>query len=171
MWQAVFSFHFLLVADRLRSVRLGSVATAAGGSDGAAAARLASRSATAAHFASRSAARLAGGATGTETSEQAGLAKRPEADNLVGIFAALSGRSKDEVLSEFGGAQFSAFKSALVDLAVEKLGPIGAEMKRLVADSAYVDSILADGSERARAIASETMKGVREIVGFVSGRS
>jgi len=104
-------------------------------------------------------------------SEEAGLAKRPEADNLVGIFAALSGQSKADVLAEFGGGQFSAFKQALVDLSVEKLGPIGAEMKRLVADPAYVDSILEDGSDRARAIAAETMKAVREIVGFVSSRA
>ena len=70
-------------------------------------------------------------------------------------------------LREFGGAQFSAFKASLVDLAVAKLGPIGGEMKRLVADSAYIDSVLADGSERARVIAAETMKSVKDIVGFV----
>ena len=100
-------------------------------------------------------------------SEEAGLKDRPEADNLVGIYAALSGRAKDDILRQFGGGQFSAFKSALVDLSVEKLGPIGAEMKRLVADASYVDAILADGSARARALAAETMRGVKEIVGFV----
>src|SRR5215468_2163064 len=68
-------------------------------------------------------------------SEEKGLEKRPEADNLVGIFAALANASKATVLSQFGGGQFSTFKSALVDLAVAKLGPIGAEMKRLVADA------------------------------------
>jgi tryptophanyl-tRNA synthetase len=83
-------------------------------------------------------------------SEEAGLKDRPEADNLVGIFAALSDQSKADVLRDFGGGQFSAFKSALVDLSVTKLGPIGAEMKRLVHDHAYIDSVLADGSERAR---------------------
>lgn len=95
------------------------------------------------------------------------LEQRPEADNLVGIYAALNGATKSDVLKEFGGAQFSTFKNALVDLAVAKLGPIGAEMKKLVADSAYIDSILADGSVRARAIASETMNAVKDIVGFV----
>jgi tryptophanyl-tRNA synthetase len=95
------------------------------------------------------------------------LAQRPEADNLIGIFAALKGVGKAEVLKEFGGAQFSAFKAALVDLAVEKLGPIGAEMKRIVDDKTYIDSILADGSARAQAMAAETMKAVKDIVGFV----
>jgi tryptophanyl-tRNA synthetase len=99
--------------------------------------------------------------------EIAGLEKRPEADNLVGIYAALADVGKVDVLNEFGGAQFSAFKAALVDLAVAKLGPIGAEMKRLVADTAYIDSVLADGAVRAQVIAAETMKAVKDIVGFV----
>ena len=58
------------------------------------------------------------------------------------------------VLGEFGGAQFSGFKASLVDLAVDKLSPIASEMKRLSADHAYVDSVLASGSDRARAIAA-----------------
>jgi tryptophanyl-tRNA synthetase len=100
-------------------------------------------------------------------SEEKGLEPRPEADNLVGIFAALKGTSKADVLREFGGAQFSTFKSALVDLSVEKLGPIGSEMKRLVADTAYIDSVLADGSERASRIARKNMDAVKDILGFV----
>jgi tryptophanyl-tRNA synthetase len=100
-------------------------------------------------------------------SEQKGLETRPEADNLVGIYAALSGVGKDQVLYEFGGAQFSTFKAALVDLSVAKLGPIGAEMKKLVQDPVYIDEILADGSQRAQAIAADTMKAVKDIVGFV----
>ncbi|HEV2631001.1 MAG TPA: tryptophan--tRNA ligase [Pseudolabrys sp.] len=100
-------------------------------------------------------------------SEEKGLETRPEADNLVGIYAALNNTSKATVLGEFGGAQFSTFKSALVDLSVAKLGPIGAEMKKLVKDPVYIDGILADGSERANAIAAETMKAVKDIVGFV----
>ena len=100
-------------------------------------------------------------------SEEKGLEPRPEADNLVGIYAALQGVSKAQVLSEFGGGQFSTFKGALVDLAVAKLGPIGAEMKKLVQDPVYIDSILAEGSQRAQAIAAETMKAVKDIVGFV----
>jgi tryptophanyl-tRNA synthetase len=100
-------------------------------------------------------------------SEEKGLEPRPEADNLVGIYAALAGVPKAQVLAEFGGAQFSSFKSALVDLAVEKLGPLGAEMKRLVQDPVYIDSVLADGAARAQMIAAETMKAVKDIVGFV----
>jgi tryptophanyl-tRNA synthetase len=103
--------------------------------------------------------------------EEKGLEPRPEADNLVGIYAALKDTTKAEVLREFGGAQFSAFKASLVDLAVARLGPIGAEMKRLVADPGYIDSVLADGSDRARAIAGETMDAVKDIVGFVRRRS
>ena len=100
-------------------------------------------------------------------SEEKGLEARPEADNLVGIYAALSNVAKADVLAEFGGAQFSTFKSALVDLSVAKLGPIGGEMKRLVADHSYIDHVLADGSERAGALARHTMNSVKDIVGFI----
>src|SRR6202790_4065357 len=89
-----------------------------------------------------------------------GLESRPEADNLVGIYAALADSPKGAGLAQFGGGQFSTFKEALVDLAVAKLGPIGAEMKRLVADTAYIDSVLADGATRAQQLAAETMKSV-----------
>jgi tryptophanyl-tRNA synthetase len=95
------------------------------------------------------------------------LDARPEADNLVGIYAGLAGIGKAEVLGQFGGAQFSAFKAALVDLSVEKLSPIAAEMKRLTQDPVHIDQVLADGAGRARAIADETMKAVKDIVGFV----
>ncbi|MBN8973712.1 MAG: tryptophan--tRNA ligase [Rhizobiales bacterium] len=100
-------------------------------------------------------------------SEEKGLESRPEADNLVGIFAALSGKPKADVLREFGGAQFSGFKSNLVDLAVAKLSPITTEMKRLSQDHAYVDSVLIDGGERANVIAEQTIKDVKDIVGFI----
>ena len=92
---------------------------------------------------------------------------RAEADNLVGIYAALADKPKSEILSEFGGAQFSGFKSSLVDLAVAKLSPIASEMKRLVADPGHVDKILIDGADRARVIADETMRATRDIVGFI----
>jgi tryptophanyl-tRNA synthetase len=71
------------------------------------------------------------------------------------------------VLAEFGGGQFSTFKTALADLAVAKLSPITAEMKRIVADTAYIDSMLADGSARAQKIATETMRLVKDIVGLI----
>lgn len=100
-------------------------------------------------------------------SEEEGLKGRPEAENLVGIFSALSGRTRTEILSEYGNANFSTFKASLVDHAVARLGPIGAEMKRLVNDPAHIDAILASGSEKAEAIASETIRSVKDIMGFV----
>jgi tryptophanyl-tRNA synthetase len=102
-------------------------------------------------------------------SEEKGLEKRPEAENLVGIYAALADSTPAAVLKEFGGAQFSRFKEALTELAVAKLGPIGAEMKRLMAAPAHIDAVLKDGSARARAIAAATLRDVRDIVGFVQG--
>lgn len=100
-------------------------------------------------------------------SETLGLVGRPEADNLVGIYAGLSESTKETVLGQFGGSTFSIFKAALVDLAVQKLGPIGAEMKKLQSDHAYIDGVLRDGSARARVIAQANMNQVKDIVGFV----
>jgi len=100
-------------------------------------------------------------------SEVEGLKGRPEAENLVTLYAALAEKSKAEVLVEFGGRQFSDFKPALAELAVHKLSPIAAEMRRISADQAYVDAVLRDGGERAGAIAERTMKAVRQIIGLV----
>jgi tryptophanyl-tRNA synthetase len=100
-------------------------------------------------------------------SEPDGLKSRPEADNLVGIFGALAAASKADVLRQFGGSQFSAFKPALAELAVEKLSPIAAEMRRLLAAPDYIDRVLVDGADRARAIADKTIAGVKDIVGFI----
>ena len=99
--------------------------------------------------------------------EAAGLKERPEADNLVGIYAALAGSSVDEVLAEFGGAGFGAFKPALADLAVESLAPITAEMRRLQAGPAFIEEIMKNGAERAEAIAAPILKEVKDIVGFL----
>ena len=96
-----------------------------------------------------------------------GLKERREADNLVGIFAALSGTTREAVLSEYGGKEFSTFKPALAELAVEKLSPINSEMKRWLDDPAAVDNVLADGAGRAREIAKQTMSEVRQIFGFL----
>ena len=71
------------------------------------------------------------------------------------------------MLKEFGGGQFSTFKTALADLSVAKLLPIAVEMKRLVQDAAYIDSVLAGGAARAEVIAAETMNAVKDIVGLV----
>ncbi len=100
-------------------------------------------------------------------SEEKGLEGRPEAENLVGIYAGLNGQTKAQVLAQFGGGQFSGFKAALVDLAVAKLAPIAGEMRRLLADVSHIDGILGAGAERAEAIAAPIMRDVKDIVGFV----
>lgn len=100
-------------------------------------------------------------------SEAKGLEGRPEAANLVGIFAALSDRSADDVLSEFGGKGFGQFKPALAELAVDVLSPITGEMRRLLADPAEIDRTLADGAARARDIADPILKKTKDIVGFL----
>ena len=101
-------------------------------------------------------------------SELAGLAERPEARNLVGIFAGLSGRSQEDVLSEFAGQGFGAFKPALAELATDVIAPISTEMRRLLDDVAEIDNQLAKGAQRAQAIAEPILDEVKEIVGFVS---
>jgi tryptophanyl-tRNA synthetase len=100
-------------------------------------------------------------------SEEEGLKHRPEVDNLVGIFAALEDTSKAEVLRKYGGQRFPHFKSEFADLAVAKLSPIAAEMKKLLADPAAIDAVLADGAGRAQKLARATMNAVKDVVGFV----
>jgi tryptophanyl-tRNA synthetase len=99
--------------------------------------------------------------------EPEGLKDRPEARNLVNIYAALSDRSVDWALAEVGGHQFSQFKPMLADLAVAKLAPISAEMARLMQDQAEIDRILARGAERARGIAAPILRKTYEITGMV----
>ena len=99
--------------------------------------------------------------------EPEGLEARPEAANLVGIYAGLTGTDAAGVLREHGGSQFSAFKPALAELAVERVAPIGAEMRRLQDDPGHIDAVLRDGAERARTIAAPILAEVRDIVGFV----
>jgi len=100
-------------------------------------------------------------------SEAEGLKDRPEARNLVNIYAALSDQTIDQVLAEVGGQQFGTFKPALAELAVSKLGPITAEMQRLMADETEIDRILARGAEQAREITAPILKRTYEIVGMV----
>ena len=96
-----------------------------------------------------------------------GLAARPEADNLVGIYAALSGVTKAQVLATYGGQGFGQnFKPALAELMVEKVAPIGVEMRRLMGDPAEIDRILAAGAEKARAIADPIVKDTKRLVGL-----
>jgi tryptophanyl-tRNA synthetase len=98
-----------------------------------------------------------------------GLEERPEARNLVTVYAALAGQRREDVLAEWGGRGFGAFKPALAELAVERLSPITAEMRRLMADPTEIDRVLADGAERARAVADPTVDEVKRIVGFWRG--
>lgn len=95
-----------------------------------------------------------------------GLEGRPEAANLVTIYAALAERSRADILHEFGGQPFSAFKPALSDLAVAKLSPITTRMNELLSDPAEIDRILAGGADKARAIATPTLQEVMDIMGF-----
>ena len=93
-------------------------------------------------------------------------AGRPEASNLLTIYAALAGRQRAEIETEFAGTSFADFKTRLAELAVERLAPIAAEMRRLLADPAHLDAVLKDGAERAAAIAGPIIREVHELVGF-----
>ena len=95
------------------------------------------------------------------------LAGRPEAENLLNIYAALSDHDRDAVIIQFAGQNFSTFKTALADLTVAKLGPITAEMRRLLADPAEIDRILKNGADKARALAAPIMDEVKKRVGFI----
>jgi tryptophanyl-tRNA synthetase len=94
---------------------------------------------------------------------------RPEAFNLLGIYAALSDAGIDSVINRFAGSSFSSFKDALTELAVETLRPINAEMARLNANPDEIDAFLSNGAERARAAAAPVLAEVRETVGFLRG--
>jgi len=100
-------------------------------------------------------------------SEKGPLDDRPEARNLVNIFAALADMSVDQVLADHGGKPFSEFKPALADLAVDRLAPISTEMSRLMEDVSEIDRILEGGADRARAIAAPILKNTYRIMGMV----
>jgi tryptophanyl-tRNA synthetase len=99
-----------------------------------------------------------------------GLKDRPEARNLVNIYAALAGHTAEQVITDFAGAQFGTFKPALADLAVAKLEPITLEMNRLMQDQGEIDRILGAGADRADAIARPIVDQVYDIVGMVRSR-
>jgi tryptophanyl-tRNA synthetase len=101
-------------------------------------------------------------------SEPIGLERRPEARNLVGIYAALAGTDPAGVLHEHGGKGFGVFKEALAGLVVDKLAPIARETDRLLADPAEIDAVLRAGAERARAIADPIVAEAERLVGFLS---
>jgi tryptophanyl-tRNA synthetase len=99
-----------------------------------------------------------------------GLKDRPEARNLVNIYAALASMTPDAVITEYAGAQFGRFKPALADLAVAKLSPITTEMSRLMADPAEIDRILGEGATRADALARPVVDRVYDIIGMIRSR-
>ncbi|MEY4706712.1 MAG: tryptophan--tRNA ligase [Pseudomonadota bacterium] len=96
------------------------------------------------------------------------LNERPEAENLLNIYAALAEQDRDAVIAQFAGQQFSGFKTALADLTVSKLEPINKEMRRLLGDPGEIDNILKSGARRARAIATPIMDEVKKRVGFIA---
>ena len=106
-----------------------------------------------------------------KTDSEPGLAfdpeRRPEAANLLSIYAALAGEPVERVVAEHTGMGFAAFKGKLADLATATLGPIAERMRELQADPGYIDGVLADGAERARAIADANLAEVRRIMGLL----
>ncbi len=98
------------------------------------------------------------------------LIDRPEAKNLVNIYAALAGHTPEQVIADYAGAQFGTFKPALADLAVAKLEPITLEMNRLMQDIAEIDRILGEGADRADALARPIVDQVYDIVGMIRSR-
>ena len=95
------------------------------------------------------------------------LKNRPEAQNLINIYAALSDTSPEKVIAQFAGQGFGKFKPALADLCVEKLAPIGIRLKELMADTAALDSLLAKGATRAAAVADKTLAECKELTGLL----
>lgn len=95
------------------------------------------------------------------------LEARPEADNLVTIYAALAGETREKVLASFAGAQFSSFKTSLVDLSVAKLAPITQRMNELLADKGEIDRLLRRGGERATALAERHLVEIKDIIGLL----
>jgi len=100
--------------------------------------------------------------------DKTGLEKRPEAENLISIFASLQDASIESVIKDYAGKEFSTFKKDLADLSVSKLEPITSEMNKLMSDISYIDSILNQGKENAIAVAEPVLQKTKEIIGFLS---
>ena len=100
--------------------------------------------------------------------DKTGLEKRPEAENLISIFASLRDTSIESVIKDYAGKEFSIFKKDLADLSVSKLEPITSEMNKLMSDVSYIDSILNQGKENAIAVAEPVLQKTKEIIGFLS---
>ena len=100
--------------------------------------------------------------------DKTGLVKRPEAENLISIFASLQDTSIESVIKDYAGKEFSTFKKDLADLSVSKLEPITSEMNKLMSDVSYIDSILNQGKKNAIAVAEPVLQKTKEIIGFLS---
>ncbi len=100
--------------------------------------------------------------------DKTGLEKRPEAENLISIFASLQDTSIESVIKDYAGKEFSTFKKDLADLSVSKLEPITSEMNKLMSDVSYIDSILNQGKENAMVVAEPVLQKTKEIIGFLS---
>ena len=99
--------------------------------------------------------------------DPAGFSERPEAGNLVGIYAALAGKSVEDGLHDVAGQQFSQFKETLTELAVETIAPVSERMRELMADPDHIDQVLVAGASRAREIAAPILHETKDIVGFI----
>ena len=100
--------------------------------------------------------------------DKTGLEKRPEAENLISIFASLNDTSIESVIKDYAGKEFSTFKKDLADLSVSKLEPITSEMNKLMNDVSYIDSILKQGQDNAIAVAEPVLQKTKEIIGFLT---
>ena len=103
---------------------------------------------------------------GAVPANEAEFEGRPEAKNLLTIYAALSETTREKVMAEYGGQQFSAFKNALADLTIAKMGPITGRMRELMEDTGEIDRILGASSDKANAIAAPILKQTEELLGF-----
>ncbi len=100
--------------------------------------------------------------------DKTGLEKRPEAENLISIFASLQDTSIESVIKDYAGKEFSSFKKDLADLSVSKLEPITSEMNKLMSDVSYIDSILKQGQDNAIEVAEPVLQKTKEIIGFLT---
>ena len=94
------------------------------------------------------------------------LSKRPEAENLFGIYSSLTDQPINKTINEFSGKNFSQFKEKLASIVVDKISPISLEINKLLEDYSFIDKILEDGAEKANKIASIKIKNIKKIIGF-----
>ena len=94
------------------------------------------------------------------------LAERPEAENLLGIYSSLKNQNLEKSITQFNGKNFSEFKEKLSEALIERIDPISKEIKKLLEDQKFLDSVLLEGSDKADKIASKKMKEMKELVGF-----